>query len=1148
METPNLEQADIIGSGLFGIVKRETINQGDKNSIRVARKILNIKKVKNKINQNIDEEIKIIKKRIQYMNNLVKKNLENCNITKYYDDITDEDGKLSFKMELCNNNLREYLENNCLKEDKGLDIGQIYDILDQLNNAFRILEYYNIKHGNIKLENILVNIERNKYIFKLSGFEIIPELIYLTKANRPDKICMYLPPELLKENNINNFVIDQKTDSWSLGVIIYFLFFREFPYEGKTCESVLAQIKNNKKKRTNFTELDNLIDGLLNINKEQRFTWGEYLKHPFFKNNGFWKKYIIIDKIGNGQFSTVYEAKNKKDGKSAAIKITDFNKIQKLDNHQQTLNNIVKELKERIEIMEKLFQENPDYFVEIYDEFDTENGIAIAMELCKCNLKKFIFGIKEPKATDIFYFLVEINKGFKVLKNKNIIIGNLKLENILLKEQKNSKDYNYKLTDIGLCSNLFNLIKSFSKKNENICYISPELLKKEAKYEQICDLWSLGIIIYYFRVKNFPYDFNSNIDIINQINSSRFSLKTSDNDKFNSLIEGLLEKEPKRRLKWEEYFHHKFFINREYTQYYELLGSLGGESCYEIKKVKEKKTNLEKVIKVINKEEIRNQYRTKVDKEIDESEIKEFVKLLVEQTKIMKIIEDNKENKNTVQFFEYFNTKKEFAIVMEKCDTDLSHTFINRKNNFSLEEIKELLIQLNNTFRIMSENKIIHGDLKLENILIKIENNKPIYKLTDYGVSKKFLDMSEKLMGWGGAPQYTAPEILSGNDFNSSCDLWSLGIILYTLYFRKNPYDGDSAEEVLDDINTKGQNHLNQISNDPQFEHLIRRLLTIDPKDRITWGDYFEHPFFETGNCWKFYEEKQFLGMGQYYRVYKVKSKRTGEFKAIKVINLNQIKKLFERKYLRPCTKEDLKGYIDDFIEEFKSSEIRRGPNKENINTLIYEQYFQTEDEFCFVEELCDGDLLQLKKKKGKFKIEEIYQIFNQLNNTFKIIQMYKQNIRDLKLDEILYCKKEEGKEYIYKILNFENDKKIMKLFNAGGLITDNRYKSPEILEILCNPKKSVSPEELNSLYQKAYLWNLGILIFVLYFGHFPYEGNKPKEILSNIKKDEQTILNAIDDNDLKDLLKKLLTEDKDERIDWNGYFNHRFFSEEKWE
>ena len=71
----------------------------------------------------------------------------------------------------------------------------------------------------------------------------------------------------------------------------------------------------------------------------------------------------------------------------------------------------------------------------------------------------------------------------------------------------------------------------------------------------------------------------------------------------------------------------------------------------------------------------------------------------------MKLLEQN-ENKNTVEFFEYFNTKKEFAIVMEKCDTDLKHAFIRREKNFSLEEIKEILIQLNNTFRVMEDMEI----------------------------------------------------------------------------------------------------------------------------------------------------------------------------------------------------------------------------------------------------------------------------------------------------------------------------------------------------------------------------------------------------------------------------------------------------------
>ena len=228
METPKEKKEDIIGSGLFGIVKRETDNQNKSNSIRVAQKVINIKKIDNKINH-LQEVIIKIKKRILMMNNLVKKNVQNCNITKYNDVISVNDDKLSFKMELCNCNILEYINENCPKEGSGLDIGQIYDILVQLNKAFHNLEFENINHGNLKLENILVNFDKNKYTFKLTGFEIIPELINLTKVDSPDKICMYLPPEILKENDKNTFALDQKSDLWSLGIIIYYLYFKEFP-------------------------------------------------------------------------------------------------------------------------------------------------------------------------------------------------------------------------------------------------------------------------------------------------------------------------------------------------------------------------------------------------------------------------------------------------------------------------------------------------------------------------------------------------------------------------------------------------------------------------------------------------------------------------------------------------------------------------------------------------------------------------------------------------------------------------------------------------------------------------------------------------------------------------------------------------------
>ena len=1140
MESNNQKSTDLIGSGLFGEVKRETVSQNDNKLIRVAKKTLNIKKVSNLINKQVEEYIKKTKERITEISNLVKDNYGNCNITKYYVDSKSTDGKLSFKMELCNYNLSQYLKENY--PNKGLDIGEIYDILSQLNIAFKTLGFNDFIHGNIKLENILINLDKDKYTFKLSGLEIIPELINLTITYRPDKICKYLPPEILKENNKTTFAIDQKIDSWSLGVIIYYLFFKEFPYNGETCQAVLAEINKNKRKRTNFLELDNLIDGLLNENKDLRLTWEKYLQHPFFTHNGFWKKYIIIKKIDKGEFSVVYEAKKKENGTSAAIKIIDFSKIQSLDKGQKLLNDISKELKERIKIMGELFKANPNYFVEIYEEFDIDNGIAFAMELCQCNLKKYINGIPDPKASDIFYFLVDINKIFKFLQSKNIFLGNLKLQNILLKEKKNSDNFSYKLTDIGLCQNLLDLEISHSKIKENMVYISPELYKNVI-YDSVCDLWSLGIIVHYFRFKHFPFDINSNKEIINQINASMNVIGKSENLKFNSLIEGLLEKNPKERLNWNKYFHHSFFIDRQYSDYFDLSDKpLSQAGYYSIYKAKERKTGLERIIKIIDKNKIRIKYKRENLKDIDEKDIKKLVKLLAKQTEVMKELEDNGRNKNTVQFFQYFNTQDEFAIVMEKCDTDLSHFLIHQKN-YSLDEIKDLLHQINNTFRIMAKNSFIHGDLKLQNILMKKENNKYTYKLTDYGVSQEFLRLTEKFLEKNGVPKYTAPEVLNGEEPDIRSDLWSLGIIIYTLHFRKEPYEGNNDRQVLDNIKKNGQNNLQQISNDPQFDHLIRKLLSQNPNDRLTWDEYFEHPFLVQGDCWKYYIDKTFLGSSEYYKIYRVKSRRTGEFKAVKAIDLRLIRNQIECITHQPCTYEQLKVYIDDFITETKNMEICRGPNKDNINTVIFYDYYQTEDEFCIVEELCDKSLLHLKLDKGRFSVQEIYQILCQLNNTFKIIKEANLSYRGLRLDKILIKIDEKG-EYIYKLNGLSYNKKVYSLLDAVGIMRNEKYKAPELLnnEIAT---ENMPLDELNLIYQKADIWSLGIIIFILYFGEFPYEGSKARDILSNIRKNENVCLHEINDPELKDLLKKMLTEDKDERIDWDSYFSHKFFSRE---
>jgi len=210
----------------------------------------------------------------------------------------------------------------------------------------------------------------------------------------------------------------------------------------------------------------------------------------------------------------------------------------------------------------------------------------------------------------------------------------------------------------------------------------------------------------------------------------------------------------------------------------------------------------------------------------------------------MKIYGEN--NENSVKYYQHFETENEFIIVMELCDGNLID-FIKLKKGLNINDIYELLCQLNNTFKIMKENKITHRDLKLENILVKYENKEKTrctFKIIDYGVSKELLRISSRFSTKVGTINYMAPEVLSEEKYNYECDLWSLGVIIYILYFKDYPYFGQKEYAIINQIKNNGKRIL-KISGNKNFDDLIRGLLTSNPNERLTWEQYFNHPFFK---------------------------------------------------------------------------------------------------------------------------------------------------------------------------------------------------------------------------------------------------------------------------------------------------------------
>lgn len=142
----------------------------------------------------------------------------------------------------------------------------------------------------------------------------------------------------------------------------------------------------------------------------------------------------------------------------------------------------------------------------------------------------------------------------------------------------------------------------------------------------------------------------------------------------------------------------------------------------------------------------------------------------------------------------------------------------------------------------MHAQKFAHRDIKFENIMLTKDNQ---IKLIDFGLAKRMKDQHE-LNDAVGTPYFVAPEILKGQH-DIRCDLWSLGVLLYSFLSGKKPFDGEEMSDLLVKIK-KGKFNFrypafNNVSEDAK--DLIRKLLKVEPDDRISAKDALQHVWFK---------------------------------------------------------------------------------------------------------------------------------------------------------------------------------------------------------------------------------------------------------------------------------------------------------------
>ena len=205
---------------------------------------------------------------------------------------------------------------------------------------------------------------------------------------------------------------------------------------------------------------------------------------------------------------------------------------------------------------------------------------------------------------------------------------------------------------------------------------------------------------------------------------------------------------------------------------------------------------------------------------------------------------------NIVKIYEFFDTVLYYYIVTEYCKKGELFSYI--KNKYSEKQLAVLFYQVFSGLCYLHEKKILHRDLKLENLMVS-EIEKDIItgeeyfwiKIIDFGTAKIFeKNKTEKAVI--GSSYYIAPEVLKQR-YNEKCDTWSAGVILYMTLVGVAPFDGHTDEDIIRRIKIGKYNKqdIRFVEHSEEAKDLVYKLLEKNIDKRLSAKEALNHPWFE---------------------------------------------------------------------------------------------------------------------------------------------------------------------------------------------------------------------------------------------------------------------------------------------------------------
>jgi len=165
---------------------------------------------------------------------------------------------------------------------------------------------------------------------------------------------------------------------------------------------------------------------------------------------------------------------------------------------------------------------------------------------------------------------------------------------------------------------------------------------------------------------------------------------------------------------------------------------------------------------------------------------------------------------------------------------------------FPEEESRNIILQLIEGLEYLHRNRIVHRDIKSDNILLQKVDGKTIVKLTDFGLARRLPQDSDVIKcDVQGTPLYLAPETILADPIGPAVDIWACGVILFLLLVGYPPFWQNDDRKlmllIVEGCYNMSARYWDEVSDDAT--DLVKRMLVVHPHKRVTAFKALNHPW-----------------------------------------------------------------------------------------------------------------------------------------------------------------------------------------------------------------------------------------------------------------------------------------------------------------